>query len=150
MVSPWALIWQDENYYLAAYDDGVMKHFRVDKMGSVTLEQNPREGLLVFEQMDLAKYTNQRMGMYGGNEETITIRFPSQLIGVMIDRFGKDISIRKIDEEHLQTRIQVVVSGQLFGWLAGLGKDVVVVSPEAVKVQYIKWLYDTLSSQRLP
>ena len=34
-VSPWALIWRDENYYLAAYDseDRVIKHYRVDKMG---------------------------------------------------------------------------------------------------------------------
>ncbi|MBQ7358645.1 MAG: WYL domain-containing protein [Lachnospiraceae bacterium] len=150
VVSPWALIWKDEYYYLAAYVDGVVKHFRVDKMGSVTLEKTPREGLKTFEQTDLAKYANQRLGMFGGNEETVTIRFPNHLIGVIIDHFGKDVAIRKIDEEQLQTRIQVVVSGQFFGWLAGLGKDVVVTSPEAVKVQYIKWLYDTLSSQRLP
>ena len=33
-VSPWALTWDDENYYLVAYDgaSGKCKHYRVDKM----------------------------------------------------------------------------------------------------------------------
>lgn len=149
VVSPWALIWQDENYYLAAFVDGVMKHFRVDKMGQVTLEKSQREGLETFERMDLAKYASQRLGMYGGLEETVTIRFPNYLLGVALDRFGKDISVRKEDEDFVLVRIKAVISGQFFGWLAGLGKEVVVVSPELVRAQYVKWLYDTLSSQRL-
>lgn len=149
VVSPWSLIWQDENYYLAAYDDEVIKHFRVDKMGQVNLEKTKREGVETFEKTDLAKYASQRLGMYGGLEETVTLRLPNRLIGVVIDRFGKDISIRKEDDDHILVRIKVVVSGQLFGWLAGLGKEVVVTSPELVRAQYIKWLYDTLSSQRL-
>lgn len=149
VVSPWSLIWQDENYYLVAYDDGVIKHFRVDKMGQVNLEKAKRDGMETFEKTDLAKYASQRLGMYGGVEETITLRLPNRLIGVVIDRFGKDISIRKEDDEHVLARINVVVSGPLFGWLAGLGKEVIVTSPEVVRAQYIKWLYDTLSSQRL-
>ena len=34
VVSPWALTWDDENYYLVAYDAtaGIIKHYRVDKM----------------------------------------------------------------------------------------------------------------------
>ncbi len=32
-VSPWALSWNDGNYYLIAYDGekGIIKHFRVEK-----------------------------------------------------------------------------------------------------------------------
>lgn len=34
VVSPWALTWDNENYYLVAYDTvvGIIKHYRVDKM----------------------------------------------------------------------------------------------------------------------
>ena len=55
-VSPWALIWQDENYYLAAYDnsDEVMKHYRVDKMGSVAVLREARQGMSQFAKVDLA------------------------------------------------------------------------------------------------
>ena len=39
-VSPWALTWDDENYYLVAYDDSseMIKHYRVDKMISMDVQ----------------------------------------------------------------------------------------------------------------
>jgi hypothetical protein len=37
-ISPWALTWDDENYYLVAYDDkaGIIKHYRVHVLVSVS------------------------------------------------------------------------------------------------------------------
>ena len=141
-VSPWALIWQDENYYLAAYDsvDGVMKHYRVDKMGRVQVQETVREGIEQFAKVDLAAYTNQIFGMYGGAEETATLQFPDRLIGVVLDRFGRDADIRRMPGEVFRIRAKVTVSGQFFGWLAGIGQDAVVVSPVSVKEQYRAWL----------
>lgn len=69
-VSPWALIWRDENYYLAAYDSEakVIKHYRVDKMGQVEVTVSPREGVKQFSQIDVTSYTNQTFGMFAGEE----------------------------------------------------------------------------------
>lgn len=46
VVSPLALIWDDENYYLAAYDAEAdcIKHYRVDKMKNTKVEEKKREG----------------------------------------------------------------------------------------------------------
>ena len=78
-VSPWALIWKDENYYLAAYDEeaGLMKHFRVDKMGKTMLSSQKRVGTEAFEKMDPAAYTNQIFGMFQGKTSSVSIDFPS-------------------------------------------------------------------------
>ena len=147
-VSPWALIWQDENYYLAAYDgrDACMKHYRVDKMGKVEVCREAREGLEQFEKVDLAAYTNQVFGMYGGKEAVVTLQLPDRLVGVVLDRFGREADIRQMPEGRFRVRAKVTVSGQFFGWLAGIGKDVEVVSPDAVRVQYRGWLADIMSS----
>lgn len=144
--SPWALIWQDENYYLAAYDgmDGVIKHYRVDKMGNVVVSKKAREGVEQFSKVDLAAYTNQVFGMYGGEEETVTLQFPNRLIGVVLDRFGRNAEIRPVEEETFRIRAKVTVSGQFFGWLAGIGRDAVIVSPSSVKARYGEWLEDIL------
>lgn len=141
-VSPWALIWREENYYLAAYDaeDDIMKHYRVDKMGQVEVLEQPREGLEQFSKMDLAAYTNQTFGMFGGKEETVTLQFPNKLVGVVLDRFGKETDMRPMEDETFRIRAKVAVSGQFFGWLSGIGKDAKIVSPESVKVQYREWL----------
>lgn len=143
-VSPWALLWQDENYYLAAYDAQaeVMKHYRVDKMGAVQLTKLPRQGMEKFSQVDLADYTNRTFGMFGGQAVTVTMEFSNRLIGVVLDRFGRETDIRGKNQDTFTVRVPVAVSGQFFGWLAGIGKEAAVTAPEEVKKQYADWLDD--------
>lgn len=146
-VSPWALIWREENYYLVAYDglSAMMKHYRVDKMGPVEVLDEKREGGKQAESLDLAAYANRTFGMYGGEEEIVSIRFPNRLIGVVLDRFGKDADIIPAQEGYFRCRTRVAVSGQFFGWLTGIGKEAVIVSPQSVKEQYQQWLRDILA-----
>lgn len=150
-VSPWALIWREENYYLAAYDsvDGIMKHYRVDKMGHVDVLKEEREGLELFEKVDPAVYTNLTFGMFSGDEETVTLQFPNRLIGVVLDRFGREADIRPMTDRVFRIRVRVAVSGQFFGWLAGIGREAVIVSPAAVKEQYQGWLTDIVKTMQL-
>jgi predicted DNA-binding transcriptional regulator YafY len=98
-VSPWALMWDDENYYLVAYDadDEKIKHYRVDKMLKISVTGEKREGKEQFKAFDMPKYTKSLFGMYGGEETHITLEADNSLAGVIIDRFGKDIFIRPID-----------------------------------------------------
>lgn len=138
-VSPWALTCKDENYYLIAHDneEDKIKHFRVDKMGSIKALTNvKREGSALFERFDIADYANKTFSMYGGKEETVTIQLENHLIGVVMDRFGQDASIRVRDEEHFSVRVTVAISGQFFGWLTGLGAGAKLIAPENVVKQY--------------
>ena len=90
----------------------------------------------------MARYTTQTFSMFGGEAEKLTIEFSNHLIGVVIDRFGKDISIRKTDEEHFQVSVDVVVSEQFFGWLFGLGTGARIVSPQSAAESMKKLLGD--------
>lgn len=112
-VSPWALIWREENYYLAAYDseDRVIKHYRVDKMGQAEVTDLPREGVEQFSQIDVTSYTNQTFGMFAGEESVVTMEFPVRLTGVVLDRFGRETDIRPMSEEVFRIRAKVAVSG---------------------------------------
>ena len=150
MVSPWALIWDNENYYLAAYDEEArkLKHYRVDKMGSVALTRQERSGREQFEKVGLAEYTKRTFGMFGGEEETVTLAFSDRLVGVVMDRFGRETDIRPMGNGCFTSRIKATISGQFFGWLAGLGKDVWVVSPNEVKTAYQNWLEEILKAQK--
>ena len=151
VVSPWALIWREENYYLAAFDsqDQIMKHYRVDKMGQVKVLKDAREGMEQFEKTDPAIYSNQTFGMYAGQEEIVTLQFPNRLIGVVLDRFGKDVDIRPMTDRIFRIRAKVAVSGQFFGWLAGIGREAVVIKPVSVRNQYQKWLEDIVATMQV-
>lgn len=136
-ISPWALIWKEENYYLLGYDekDEKIKHYRVDKMDSVSTSEEKRVGREAFEAIDLPKYANKAFGMYSGEEETVVLRFKKELLGVVMDRFGSSVSIRK-DGEFLRARVNVLVSGQFFGWLCGIGGGITIHGPEHVREEY--------------
>ena len=134
-VSPWALTWDDENYYLIAYDDiaGKIKHYRVDKMKSITLSDEKRQGKETYEKLDLAAYSKMNFGMFGGAEEMVTLKFKNDLVGVMIDRFGADISIKaSSDEGWSETRVPVAISDQFFGWVFALSGNVKISAPEKI------------------
>lgn len=148
-VSPWALTCKDENYYLIAHDkeEDKIKHFRVDKMGSIqVLSGIKRKGAALFERFDIADYANKTFSMFGGKQEIVTIQFQNQLIGVVMDRFGRDVSIRKRDDGHFSVRVTVAVSGQFFGWLTGLGAGACLTAPADIVEQYRTYLQNVIGN----
>ena len=134
VVSPWALTWDDENYYLVAFDDldHRIKHYRVDKMMRISIEKEKRDGKEAFKNFDMAEDSKATFGMYQGQKTKVKIRLANYMCGVFIDRFGKDITFRPVDNEHSELHVDVNVSPQFFGWIFSLGKDVKVVGPEEV------------------
>ena len=133
-VSPWALMWDDENYYLVAYDaeDKKIKHYRVDKMMQISVVDKKREGKEQFKAFDMPRYTKSLFGMYGGEEVRVTLEAENQMVGILIDRFGKDIPIRPVNKNHFRTTVNVAVSGQFLGWIMALDEGVKIVGPEKV------------------
>lgn len=133
-VSPWALSWDDENYYLVAFDsvEDKIKHFRVDKMLRIRLLADKREGKMNFQRFDMGAYARKMFGMFSGEEETVKILCRNELAGVMIDRFGKDVMLVKVDSEHFYVNVKVAVSRQFLGWVIALGDGARIVGPESV------------------
>ena len=138
-VSPWALTWDDENYYLVAYDAeaAIIKHFRVDKMMRITATEESRLGKDTFKAFDMAKYSKSVFGMFTGEETLVTLEAENHMVGVLIDRFGKDINITPVDDSHFKVNVTVNVSPQFLGWIVALGQGIRITGPDTV-VQQIK------------
>lgn len=149
-ISPWGMIWKDENYYLVGLDEksNVIKHYRVDKMRKIQVEEERRNGEELFRDFDMAQLATRTFGMFGGREETLRMEFENRFVGVVIDHFGQDVMIHKKDENHFTTLVHVNVSTQFFGWLAGLGPGVVIVSPINVRREYKEFLRKALENYR--
>ena len=139
-VSPWALSWDDENYYLIAFDsaEDKIKHFRVDKMLRIELLSDRREGKLSFQRFDMGAYAKKMFGMFSGEEETVKILCRNELAGVMIDRFGKDVMLVKVDAEHFYVNVKVAGSRQFLGWVIALGDGAKIIGPESVVLEVKK------------
>lgn len=136
-VSPLALHWDDENYYLIAYDDSqqMVKHYRVDKMENISPLEQPRSPQALAVELDVASYSRKIFGMYGGEVTKVRIRFANRLIGVVLDRFGRDCFLTPEDEEHFCLTTEVAVSPQFLAWVLGFGAEAKILSPSHVAQQ---------------
>ena len=90
----------------------------------------------------MSAYTKYTFSMYGDDPTPVTMVFQNRMVGVVMDRFGRDVMLMKEDERHFRITVPVAVSDQFFGWVFGLGKAVRIVGPESVKERMKQALAD--------
>lgn len=139
-ISPFALTWDDENYYMVGYDSEMarIRHFRVDKMIDISSLDEERDGQDAYAKMDLALYARKTFGMFVGEDKKVTLRFENSLVGPVIDRFGKEIMIIPDGDEHFKFTADVAVSPQFFAWICGFGTQAEIIGPAEVVSEYAK------------
>lgn len=151
IVSPWSLTWDDANYYLIAYDQEAdcIKHYRVDKMQQTCVTDKERIGKERFQNFDLAEFAKKTFSMYGGRDEEVTLICENDIAGVILDRFGKEVRIVSVDEDHFRVRVLAAVSPQFFGWVTGIGDKLRIAAPEHVKKAYREYLVHIIKGYAL-
>ena len=134
-VSPFALMWDNENYYLLGWDEEAqeLRHYRVDKMERIEARSEPRQGREAFAKVDMAAYSQQVFGMFGGAVQPVRLRFARRLAGAVIDRFGRGLILAPDGGEHFTVTAPVAVSPQFYAWLLGFGEEAEILGPPAVR-----------------
>lgn len=134
-ISPFALMWDDENYYMLGYDQEAekLKHYRVDKMTNIESAETERSGKELFAGMDMSSYSKQVFGMFTGSEQTVKLRFENRLAGAVIDRFGKEVMLIPDGNEHFTVSADIAVSPQFYAWVFGFGTAVEILSPDSAR-----------------
>ena len=134
-ISPFALMWDDENYYMLGYDQEAekLKHYRVDKMTNIESAETERSGKELFAGMDMSSYSKQVFGMFTGSEQTVKLRFENRLAGAVIDRFGKEVMLIPDGEKHFTVSADIAVSPQFYAWVFGFGTAVEILSPDSAR-----------------
>lgn len=139
-VSPWALSWDDENYYMIAFDceQNEIRHYRVDKMMNVRITDKKRDGAKLFKNFDMAVYAKKTFGMFAGEERDVTLRCKDSLAGVMIDRFGQNIVMKNGEDGFFTVTVKAAVSPLFITWLMNFGADIRILSPDDVIEKYVE------------
>lgn len=141
-ISPLAMLYSDENYYVIACDhkDEKLKNFRIDRMSKVNATQKPRIGIDLFTKEEAELYQTYSFRMYSGETTFVTMRFHNYIMNQVLDKFGKQLVTRSVDETHFEVTVRVAVSPQFFGWVFGLGNYVTIIGPDWVREKMVKTL----------
>jgi predicted DNA-binding transcriptional regulator YafY len=161
-VSPYILSWDSENYYMVAFHERYnrLAHFRVDKMTDVRVETAGRQPLR--EDLDPGVYCQSVFGMFSGEETWVKVRFAADLIGVVIDRFGRDVFIQS-DQSRVEgissekgfeesgsflANLKVAVSPVFLSWLIQFSGRASILAPPEVRDQMQSLLEESLMLHR--
>ena len=130
-VSPWALVWADEYYYLIGYDAGAagIRHYRVDKMLKLSQLEESREGAEIFRTLDMASYSQRMFSMFAGEEQSVTLEGEADMVGVIIDHFGTDVPLLPLAGGGFRAHVKVAVTDHFLGWIFSLGGRVRITAP---------------------
>ena len=140
VVSPYAMIYSDDNYYLIAHYpkyQGVT-HFRVDKMTDIKVldEKSVDVNDVTDDKFSLAEYTKKVFNMYKGKTESVSFLCDESILSVVIDKFGDNIHLRKENDKEYAVTIKADISPTFFSWVFMLGDKIKIVSPSSVVEEY--------------
>ncbi|WP_287991421.1 WYL domain-containing protein [Ruminococcus sp.] len=149
VVSPQALLWNDDRYYVPSYSaekKGIIP-FRIDRMRNVAIIDEP-----VFKDPTFvpSEYSRKILKMYDGDitEQKVVIEADNKYLINVIDRFGDDIETKQLNDDRFSAQILVRPSSTFYAWVFQFRGDVIITAPADVKENYIKMLTSAIMSQR--
>ena len=143
IVSPYALLWDNGNYYLYAYitEKDEFRTFRVDRMEAITRPlADKRDGRSAFKAEALTSQEYKVFGQYHGEKVKVKIRFINRLADAVIDQFGKDTVLMPVDDGHFVAMLPVELSPPFCAWVATFGRAAKILSPDAAITEMRKFI----------
>lgn len=149
-VSPFYLVWSNEEYYLLANPDSHnnITHFKIAMMTEVSISDNARKKRTEVTELqgnfDLCKYIRSNIHMYTGKVEDITALCHNSLRTEVLSRFGRESRLRKVENNCFEAHLRVANNDGLYQWLMQFGEKIKVVSPEHIRDKVKNLLCDAL------
>lgn len=144
--SPYAMLYNEDRYYVLGYYSIFDKitTFRVDRMGVPEILDEPVKRRP--DDFDPVDYTVNVFSMYDGNMETVELCCENDMMDSVLDRFGDEVNIEPIDDEHFKATAAVSVSQTFFAWIFQFAGHIQLAGPVAVQERFQKMLDDALAA----
>lgn len=143
VVSPYAMTWQFDYYYLIGnYDkyDNLM-NLRIDRIHKVEITDQPvrhfSEVSDYRDSFDVADYTKKLFGMFGGNTQEVKLRCSNKILEQVTDRFGDSIFITNVTENTFDFTVKAAVSDALVTWITNYSNMIEVIRPEELRQKIV-------------
>jgi len=135
-VSPYALIWNNDTYYLIGHHDrrGHIATFRVDRITG--LEPLDEAAVDRPQDFDVSVFFTREFSMLGGKPCEVELLCENDLMGNIIDRFGEDAVTEIVDEGHFKVTVTVDLSNNFYGWVFASAGNIQILSPPEAIIEF--------------
>ena len=143
IVSPYALLWDNGNYYLYAYltEKDEFRTFRIDRMEAITKPlPDKRDGEKAYKAANITNQEYKVFQQYHGEKAKVKIRFINRLADAVIDQFGKDTVLMPVDDGHFVAVLPVELSPPFCAWVATFGRAAKILAPDAAIIEMRKFI----------
>lgn len=143
IVSPYAMTWQFDYYYLIGNYDKYnnLMNLRIDRIHSVEILDEPvrhfSEVSDYRDTFDVADYTKKLFGMFGGNMQDVKLRCNNKILEQVTDRFGDSIFITNVTDETFDFTIKAAVSDALVTWITNYTDMIEVLKPDELRQKIV-------------
>lgn len=131
-VDPYALVYMEQEFYLLAVKEGKedLYKYRLDRIKNLKELEETRK---IFKtQAQVKEYAESMIEAFAGNLEEITAICDNNLLNPVIDKFGKNITIEKIDEKTFKLVLDTDRDGFIYWALKNL-REVEVIKPISLR-----------------
>ena len=149
IVNPCVLSWDNGNYFLAVYNNEAedFMYYRVDKMAEVTILKTACNFTNMKKDIDVSVHTKKYFGMHIGKVRKVELYFDHSLLGVVIDRFGQAVVIKKNDGIGFIISVDIIVNSAFFAWLVELGTNAKILEPETILKEFKEYLCNIIKAK---
>lgn len=140
-VSPYAIFCENEFYYLIAYNEkfNELSYFRLDRIKNIKSTEIPN----VKTNQSIKDFVQSSVYMFGGGREVIELKCDMLILDAVIEKFGTNIEIQKIDDNHFKVKLYVCPKG-LKMWIMQYLNYVEILKPLSVREKLIDNLKEIL------
>ena len=146
-VSPYALVWDGDYYYLVGWcknrDD--MRHFRLDRIMQTPMICEKEAWTAEPEGFNLSEYIRHVFRMYGsGDPVEVDLLCDRATMKSVIDQFGMDVETEQVDEMTFTAHVSVCPSPTFYRWVFSWSDKMKILGPDRVVNEYREMLRKAL------
>ena len=138
IVNPYQIVAANGRFYLIGNYDKYnnVSHYRIDRMTDIKdLGEKAKPIKLVKELengLNLPKHMAEHIYMFSGQSAMITLKTTKDMFSELVDWFGKDIVIKKIEDKEITVRVNCNENAMRY-WALQYGPYVEVIEPKSLR-----------------
>ena len=142
-VTPYALVYKKQEFYLIAIKEGNdnFYHYRLDRIKNI--KQLDEKRTITKTSTEIQEFAESTVEMFGGNKTEIEAICYMYLLDDVFDRFGKNITVIKVDDERFKITVDANDMGFKLWALRNLD-GVEVIKPQSLREEIKKILQEAI------